>query len=296
MTTLGKILVFLNLVFSLLAGILIIQVYATRTSWKSAFDKLNNYYTVSEANNKALRGDMDSLRQAKDEQIKAAEKTRDEKDAETKRLAGEIKTMQGELDKVKAQHLAQQTNATVSNEELQRRQQETASLTDRINKLNATVAELQKTGKQLQDEKMQAVINFNSEHDRNVRLLDQFRQLTQKAELMEKKLASLGASAKDVAINRNPPPEDVEGVILETDAKTGLVTISIGTDSGVNVGNTLEVFRVKPEPKYLGTIRILDAQAKQAVGRLTAPPRYGLLEKGDIVATKIMSTRRSTLN
>ena len=282
----------LDLVFSLLAGILIIQVYATRTSWKSAFDKLNGYYTVSEANNKALRADMDSLRQAKDEQIKAAEKTRDEKDAETKRLAGEVKTVQDELNKVKAQHLAQQTNATVSNEELQRRQQETASLTDRINKLNATVAELQKTGKQLQDEKMQAVINFNSEHDRNVRLLDQFRQLTQKAELMEKKLASLGASAKDVAINRNPPPEDVEGVILETDAKTGLVTISIGTDSGVNVGNTLEVFRIKPEPKYLGTIRILDAQAKQAVGRLTTPPRYGLLEKGDIVATKIMSTKR----
>jgi predicted nuclease with TOPRIM domain len=291
MTTLGKILVFLNLVFSLLAGILIIQVYATRTSWKSAFDKLNNYYTVSEANNKALRGDMDSVRQAKDEQVKAAEKTRDEKEAERKRLEGEIKTVQGELDKVKAQHLAQQTNATVSNEELQRRQQETASLTDRINKLNATVAELQKTGKQLQDEKMQAVINFNSEHDRNVRLLEQFRQLTQKAELMEKKLQTLGASARDVQPNRNPPPEDVEGVILETDAKTGLVTISIGTDSGVNVGNTLEVFRMNP-PKYLGTIRILDAQAKQAVGRLTAPPRYGPLEKGDIVATKIMSSKR----
>ncbi|HEV2947187.1 MAG TPA: hypothetical protein VGX70_07410 [Gemmataceae bacterium] len=292
MTTLGKILVFLNLVFSLLAGILIIQVYATRTSWKSAFDKLNGYYTVSEANNKAVQASMDSLRQAKDEQINAAKKTTDEKEKERKRFEDEIKTVREELKKEKEQHLAQRTNATTSNEELQRRQQETASLTDRLNKTNAALAEEQKKGKQLQDEMMQAKINFNSEHDRNVRLLDQFRQLTQKAELMEKKLASLGASAKDVAINRNPPPEDVEGVILETDAKTGLVTISIGTDSGVNVGNTLEVFRIKPEPKYLGTIRILDAQAKQAVGRLTAPPRYGLLEKGDIVATKIMSSKR----
>jgi hypothetical protein len=292
MTALGKILVFLNLVFSLLAGILIIQVYATRTSWKSAYDKLNNYYTVSEANNKALRADMDSLRAAKDDQIKAAEKTRDEKEADRKRLEGELKTVQDELNKEKTQHLAQRTNATVSNEELQRRQQETASLTDRLNKANAALAEEQKKGKQLQDEKMQAVINFNSEHDRNVRMLEQLKQLNQKAELMEKKLASMGASAKDVAVNRNPPPEDVEGVVLETDAKTGLVTISIGTDSGVNVGNTLEVFRIKPDPKYLGTIRILDAQAKQAVGRLTAAPRYGPIEKGDIVATKIMSTKR----
>jgi hypothetical protein len=292
MTTLGKILVFLNLVFSLLAGILIIQVYATRTSWKSAFDKLNNYYTVSEANNKAVQASMDSLRQAKDEQINAAKKTTDEKEKERKRFEDEIKTVREELKKEKEQHLAQRTNATTSNEELQRRQQETASLTGQLNKANAAFAEEQKKGKQLQDEKMQAVINFNSEHDRNVRLLDQLRQLTQKAELMEKKLQTLGASARDVQPNRNPPPEDVEGVILETDAKTGLVTISIGTDSGVNVGNTLEVFRIKPEPKYLGTIRILDAQAKQAVGRLTTPPRYGLLEKGDIVATKIMSTKR----
>src|SRR5882672_952737 len=249
MTTLGKILVFLNLVFSLLAGILIIQVYATRTSWKSSFDKLNNYYTVAEANNKALRGDMDSVRQAKDEQVNAAQKTRDDSEKERKRLEGEKKVVQDALEKAKAQHLAQRTNATTSNEELQRRQQETASLTGQLNKVNAALAEEQKKGKQLQDEMMQAKINFNSEHDRNVRLLDQFRQLTQKAELMEKKLASLGASAKDVAINRNPPPEDVEGVILETDAKTGLVTISIGTDSGVNVGNTLEVFRMNP-PKY----------------------------------------------
>ena len=70
------------------------------------------------------------------------------------------------------------------------------------------------------------------------------------------------------------------------------MTISIGTDHGINVGNTLEVFRIKPEPKYLGTIRIVDAQAHQAVGRLTAAPRYGALAKGDIVASKIMSSKK----
>src|SRR5712692_2733734 len=68
--SLGTILVFLNLVFSILAFFLIIQVYATRTSWKSAYDKLNGFYTVSEANNKALRADCDAIKQAKDEEIK----------------------------------------------------------------------------------------------------------------------------------------------------------------------------------------------------------------------------------
>jgi Skp family chaperone for outer membrane proteins len=292
MTTLGKILIFLNLVFSLLAGILIIQVYATRTSWKSAYDKLDAFYKVSEAANKALRSDMDDIKKKKDDEIKVVEKTRDALEADKKRLEGQILAVQNELQTEKAKFLDQNKNATVSNEELQRRQQETAALMDRLNKGAAALAEEQKKGKQLQDEKMQAVINFNSEHERNVRLLETFKQVSQKAELLEKKLASLGVSARDQLITRNPPPDDVEGVITDTDAKTGLVTISIGSDSGVNVGNTLEVFRIKPEPKYLGTIKILDAQAHQAVGKLTAAPRYGQLEKGDIVATKIMSTKR----
>jgi hypothetical protein len=292
MTLLGKILIFLNLVFSLLAGILIIQVYATRTSWKAAYDKLNSFYTVSETNAKTLRGEVDEIKKKKDDEIKTVEKDRDQLKAEKERLLEQNKKIDDLLQAEKAKFLGQQNNATVSKEELERRQQETTALMDRLNKTNATIAELQKTIKQAQDERMQAIINFNSEHDRNVRALELVRQLTQKSELLEKKLASLGVSARDQLITRNPPPEDVEGVIKETDAKTGLVTISIGSDSGVNVGNTLEVFRIKPEPKYLGTIKILDAQAHQAVGRLTAPPRYGPIEKGDIVATKILSTKR----
>lgn len=292
MTGLGKILIFLNLVFSILAGILIIQVYATRTSWKSAFDKLNNFYTVSEANNKALRADCDAIKQAKDEEIKKLQGDIASGKKDKELLEAKVQSTEKELQSEKTNHLAQRNNATVSKEELERRQQETASLTAQVNKASAALAEEQKKGKQLQDEKMQAVINYNSEHERNVRLLETHRQLIQNYELAQKKLASLGVSAKDVQVTRNPPPEDVEGVIEETDAKTGLVTISIGSDSGVNVGNTLEVFRIKPEPKYLGTIKILDAQAKKAVGRLTAPPRYGALAVGDIVATKIMSTKR----
>jgi len=292
MTTLGKILIFLNLVFSLLAGILIIQVYATRTKWQATYKKLNDYYNVSETNVKTYRGEIDNIKQAKDKEVKELQEARVKDKAEIDRLSGLVNASQKELETEREHFQQQRNNATVSSEELQRRQQETAALMDRLNKLNATIADLQKTVKQAQDERMQAIINFNSEHDRNVRALDQLRQLTQKAELLEKKLASLGVSARDVLITRNPPPEDVEGVIEETDPKTGLVTISIGSDSGVNVGNTLEVFRIKPEPKYLGTIKILDAQAHKAVGRLTAPPRYGALEKGDIVATKILSTKR----
>ena len=291
MTALGKILIFLNLVFALLVGILIIQVYATRTSWRGAFERTSGFLTVSEANVKTLRADIDDVKKKKDDEIKAVQDALAKEKAEVARQQGLVAQTDKQLQAERANHQQQRDNAGVSNAELERRQQETRALTAELNKANATNAELQKQGKQLQDEKMQAVINYNSEHDRNVRLLENMRQISQKLELDEKKLQNLG-SGITVSESRNPPPEDVEGIILDTDVKTGLVTISIGSDHGISVGNTLEVFRIKPEPKYLGTIRIVDAQAHQAVGRLTAAPRYGALAKGDIVASKIMSTKK----
>jgi hypothetical protein len=88
----------------------------------------------------------------------------------------------------------------------------------------------------------------------------------------------------------NPPKEFVKGKVLKIDAtdKT-LVTVSLGRDMGVNAGHTLEVFRLKPNPLYLGRILILDAQNQTAVGRLMkrpgAPPPA--LEVGDEVASQL---------
>ena len=292
MTALGKILIFLNLVFALLLGILIIQVYATRTSWRGAFDRTSGFLTVSEANVKTLRAEIDDIKKRKDDEIKKVQDDLAKEKVETQRQTQLVDQANKQLQAERANHQQQRDNAGVSNAELDRRQQETRALTSELNKSHAANAEMQKQNKVLQDERMQAVINYNSEHERNVRLLEAFRQQGQKLELAEKKLQSLGTGISTTALNRNPPPEDVEGIILDTDAKTGLVTISIGSDAGISPGNTLEVFRIKPEPKYLGTIRILDSQPHQAVGRLTAAPRYGALEKGDIVASKIMSTKR----
>ena len=41
MTIVGKILVFVNLVFSLVVGGLVMMVYMTRTNWEDAFNKAN---------------------------------------------------------------------------------------------------------------------------------------------------------------------------------------------------------------------------------------------------------------
>ena len=80
MGVLGKILVFVNLVFSLLTAGLIIVVFTTRTNWREAYNKIDTNIRIVQA---AAKADVDAadLRVAeKDKQYQALD--RDKKAAE----------------------------------------------------------------------------------------------------------------------------------------------------------------------------------------------------------------------
>jgi hypothetical protein len=87
------------------------------------------------------------------------------------------------------------------------------------------------------------------------------------------------------AATKNPPAQDVEGVVKQLNT-TGTLTISIGSDAGLVKGNTLEVFRTTPTPKYLGTVEVVavrpDVAACRPVGRLA-----GEIRPGDRVASRL---------
>lgn len=102
-------------------------------------------------------------------------------------------------------------------------------------------------------------------------------KLSEPPKLGDKVSARMPSSAK------NPPGEEVEGRVKAVDA-SGLMTITIGSDAGLSKGHTLELFRMATDPphdttKYLGTIRVLEAHAKesvcQAVGKLGDKPKVG---------------------
>ncbi|OAI47595.1 hypothetical protein AYO44_01580 [Planctomycetaceae bacterium SCGC AG-212-F19] len=86
----------------------------------------------------------------------------------------------------------------------------------------------------------------------------------------------------------NPPPDDVRGAVTVVDEQTGLVTINIGSDAGVNKGNTLEVYRLTPRPAYVGRLLILAVIPDEAVGKLLGQARAGGVQKGDEVASPIL--------
>jgi hypothetical protein len=91
----------------------------------------------------------------------------------------------------------------------------------------------------------------------------------------------------------NPPAVNVTGKIEKLDPKDPtLVQISLGTDHGVNKNHTLDVYRIKPEPKYLGMIRILEAYQQKSVAQVikvgAAAP---MLREGDLVTSKLGASK-----
>src|SRR5437867_184895 len=111
MRPLGIILILLNLVFSLLMVMLIIQVYATRTSWRGAFERMNGFLTVSEANVKTLRGEIDDIKKKKDDEIKTVQDALAKEKAEVQRQQALVDQANKQLQAERANHQQQRDNA-----------------------------------------------------------------------------------------------------------------------------------------------------------------------------------------
>jgi hypothetical protein len=52
----------------------------------------------------------------------------------------------------------------------------------------------------------------------------------------------------------------------------------------------LQVYRVNPQGKFVGTIEIVEVDADQAVARILPEFRQGTIQKGDLVAARITAS------
>jgi len=286
MTIVGKILVFINLLFSLIVGALVTMVYVSRTHWAHGFENLQKNYAIATASERAYKDEVVKAQTDRDTKIA-------EKDAQLKKALADLQAVQESRDQltkdVAAQKLKTNSNtatAEASQKEVDRRQADVQTLREYLKSERDSNIKLSLEKQQLLDRAVAAEIQMRSVKDANVRLEQQMQDMTKELVRMR---SSGGAVVR--TSGKNPPPENVEGLVRTTDP-SGLVTITIGSDAGLAKGQTLEVFRLSSVPnqsKYLGTIRILEVTATQAVGqptgRMAAPP-----QPGDRVASHILGS------
>lgn len=286
MTTLGKILVSVLFLFSIITSAFIIMDFIPSTNWRAGYNNLSNRLVRERESHIAAvnaRNELEAKKnqeiQAVDNQLKMAAKELEE----AKKVAADDRAKRIKIE-------AQQAELLAINEKLkalsENREAEVQKI-DAILKENAKKSvELAESNKMLSEKMVEFQIKYQSAKERNEGLVLQVQNLLKDNERMR-----LGEAARTRQLVRNPPPEDIKGRIKAADQQSGLVTVNLGSDSGLNKGNTLEVYRLAPKPTYLGTLRITDVRPTEAVGRLINSNRRGGLQVGDEVASEILSRR-----
>jgi hypothetical protein len=286
MTVLGKTLVFFNLVFSILTGALVLMVFSARTNWQVAAKKLSDEIQIAQASVTAYQKEAADTRQAAQEEVA---KVKAELDNTKGQLASALNHQKDNDDKyVKETIKVEKQEATIKSitTDRDRNAEEVKILAHQKDSMQKRIDDLVKLNSAAHDAKVAAEIDANSSRTRMKQLVENIKVLEKKNQELMTRISPASSSGTNV-VAENPPPENVEGLIKKADATSGLVTLSIGSDSGLAKGHTLEVYRLEPSAKYLGKIRIMEVWPHAAVGKPIAKP-LGAIQEGDHVASKIL--------
>jgi myosin heavy subunit len=266
MTVVGKILVFVNLVFSLLAAGLIVMVYTTRTNWNAAFTTLT-------ATNRVVRAQADADVQAAKERETASRTVADDLTRQRQALDDKLKAATADAERARGQYAALEQTQTAGQknlvdltEELNRRKAEVETAQKQKGELEKKISEVDQ---QITVERANAVqfrIQWEQAKERNDNLLRQNEALMREVgQLRQQSGAPRGTPPAGQMVAR--PPEELQGTIEQVNGD--LATIKPGSDAGVAVGQKLTVERYYPRPLFLGWIEITRVEAHQAVGKLS---------------------------
>jgi len=289
MTVFGKILVFLNLLFSVVTGALIVFVFTTRSNWVAAY---NDAKAKAEAAEVAYR----SEKAAHDSDRKQAEQTYAALAEETKKLEGQVQVAreaeQRERDRALNQtnlHNTAATTATRLQAELDQNRSERDALIAEKESLRTRIVAMQKEVDSWRAIAVNSDLQAKNLVQRVNNLLRQVEELTARNRELEAGPGSPGGGGRSVTeAPATSAPPGVKGKVTFV-GETGMAQVNIGSDSGLSVGNTLIVFRGN---EYLGDLTITQANPKQAVGKFAPKSRAAKIKVDDSVITSFTGSQQ----
>jgi hypothetical protein len=293
MTVLGKTLVFLTFLAALGMGGLMIYLANSTPKWKDAYEDQLEFSKVQKA-----RADVEQESRIK--WVKEANKLKEQLDAALVEARNEKIKLQRDLYEKEEQRKKYEMQMNQANLALEQSKLEALRLQKELNFTLGIIEKREQSILALQEEikgHIQTAQAAKNERDTAVAraqaLFEQLKQAQIVVQELKKKLATPAGTqlANPSDINnpsfKNPPTVYVQGSIMSVEKD--LIKISLGTDMGVGKDNTLEVYRLEPEPKYLGRILILNADFRHSIARLIRQPGVPVptMLVGDIVATNL---------
>ncbi len=288
MSFVGKILVVVQLVLSVLFMALAGAVFSVHTNWKTKYEAQTLLMDGEQKNIATTQSELASVKQA-------SQKIVDDNKAQMGILTQQVASQTIELEALKKknnedqQELQTQTAlaATKAREAAFRLQeadeQRAANRTLQI-ALDTTAA----TMRQIQDDQFALQI----EHDN---LKDLYLVSLEKVAYLEKIVRKYGIETDPkIAEKKDAPPPPVDGLVSEVKKdntnRPKFITITVGEDDGLLKGHVMSVMRSGvsgKKPQYLGQVRIIVITPNSAVCEVVESAKNGIIEVGDNVTTKL---------
>jgi hypothetical protein len=283
MNIVGKIFIVLIFVMSLVFMSFAVAVYATHQNWREVVER------TEPGKNGEPKGLKHQLREARDINLKLKdqhEKLHAEIKAELKARDEVVRSLKDEKDALTKDRDDLKTQRDELNEKDQVSVATLATQQKNLADLTAEVAGLRKeirTTQEDRDKNFQTVVvlteDVNQAKGQLNRLKERQMQLAGEVAAQTKVLKAHGLS-KDTDTSGIPP--QVRGKVLAIN-RDKMVEISLGSDDGLRVGHTLEVYRAS---KYLGRVEIMSTTFDRAVAKIVPGYQQGVIQKGDDVATR----------
>lgn len=290
MSFVGKVLVVVQLVLSVLFMALAGAVFSVHMNWKDAYNKQATTLAGAQKSVSDMQAELDSVKQT-------SQKVVDDNKAEMARLADQVLTQ--------TQQIAALTKK--NNEDQQELQTQTALAET---KAKEAIFRTQESDEQraanraLQTALDDTASKLRTIEDEKFGLQVEFDKLRTKSQDDQVKLAFLEKVVRLKGLETDPkmaarleePPPPVAGLVKVIQKNRAnqvkYVEITIGSDDGLIVGHKLDVMRTGvngQKPKYLGTVKVISIEPDYAVCevmREDSPPN-GIIEVGDNVTTKL---------
>jgi len=289
MTPVGKILVFVNLIFSLFVGAMGLMVFTADTNKNYEINKVQRERDVLKASNTTYQEESKALTESSASGIKenevALSKAKVDLEDVKRRMDDSEKKYNEASKKLNEKDIVLQTSVA----ELNRRQELNNQMREILKAEVKRNSDITKELEQTRSKEISESISAQTYRATNERLEVQLRDMAKDFERV--KSGGTSALAQVNKASKNPPPDNIEGMVKDA-AASGLIKISIGSDAGLAKGHTLEMFRlsaVASQSKYLGTVRILEVTPNEAVAQPVRP----LADKpivGDRVASRILGS------
>ncbi|MEO6811780.1 MAG: hypothetical protein ABI353_21950 [Isosphaeraceae bacterium] len=292
MTFVGKILVFVILVFALCFLAVSTVVFSTAKNWKEEVTKQKEQVAKAQGEKTKVQTELDArkgeLDKAKADHIQQVQLL----NTQVAQLQEETKQAKAQLsDQIKVVETSQE-NAKAAQAEAKARLEETTELRTLLADVQQSANELKLHQTMLNDEVriLKRDLDVAQENNRDLRDRVAVLSTTLNGFGIKPNIEQLRSSNTGTA-----PSQDIEGVVTRVQGRgndpSTRIELSIGSDDGIAARNELDIYRLDP-PEYLGKVKVEIVTNDHAVGQLVGHTRNGLkVKEGDIVASQIRSRR-----